>query len=317
MASVEIRHSSSGSRAHIAVDRGFNCFEFVARVDSHPVDVIASQPGFAQGEGSPSHSGIPILFPFPNRIRAGRFTWEGQDYQLPLTPGHPNTLHGFCLDRPWRVIAQSIESVTGQFQLSVDAPEHTQHWPADFVLEVRYTVGNGTLIADFTIHNPSDSPLPWGLGTHAYFRLPLAEGSTVGDCLVVAPASQEWELVDCLPTGAHKPVDAQTDLRRGESIIGRRLDHVLTQLEASGEVIETTVMDQRAGLQVVQSFPRVFRELVVFTPPWMDAVCMEPYSCVTDAINLSQAGVETGWRTLEPGGRFQTQIVIKAGKVLA
>lgn len=302
--------------AMMAVDRGFNCFRFVANVDEHSVDVIASQDGFESGEGRPSHSGIPILFPFPNRIRAGRFTWEGREYQLPLSEGHPNALHGFCLDRPWRVVEQRDDSVTARFQLSVDASDRVTHWPADFVLDVRYSVQRTALVADFTIRNPSDSPLPWGLGTHAYFKLPLGSGSTLADCLVEAPADEQWELIDCLPTGKRHPVDEQTDLREGVPLTGRKLDHVLTGLRPEGHAIGTLVMDQKAGLQVVQLFPIIFRELVVFTPPWMDAVCMEPYTCVTDAVNLQQQGIDAGWRTLLPGERFQTRIVIRAGKVL-
>ncbi len=317
MSIVEIQDPRSRAMAAIAVDRGFNCYQFLADVGGRTVDVIASQPGFEAGSGSPSHSGIPILFPFPNRIRDGRFHWQGRDYQLPLTPGHPHSLHGFCLDRPWRVLSQDEDSVTGCFQLSVDAPDLYEHWPADYILELRYTVRGGTLAAEFTVENPSEELLPWGLGTHAYFRLPLAADSSVADCLMVTPADEEWELVDCLPTGIRRQVDDVTDLRRGEPVTGRRLDHVLTGLTATGEVIETLVMDQRTGLQVAQLFPRDFRELVVFTPPWMDAVCMEPYTCVTDAINLEQAGIDAGWQTLAPGDRFQTQIVIRAGQVLA
>ena len=30
----------------------------------------------------PTRSGFPILFPFPNRIRDGKFDWQGNTYQL-------------------------------------------------------------------------------------------------------------------------------------------------------------------------------------------------------------------------------------------
>jgi aldose 1-epimerase len=40
---------------------------------------------------------------------------------------------------------------------------------------------------------------------------------------------------------------------------------------------------------------------VAFTPPHRLAVCLEPYTCTTDAINLEQQGVNAGWRVLKPG----------------
>jgi aldose 1-epimerase len=48
-----------------------------------------------------------------------------------------------------------------------------------------------------------------------------------------------------------------------------------------------------------------FREMVLFTPPHREAVCLEPYTCTTDAINLSPQGIDAGLRILQPGERWQ------------
>jgi len=60
MSVVEISDSQSGSQASIAVEAGFNCYRFVARQGDEELDVIASEPGFEDGTGPPSHNGIPI-----------------------------------------------------------------------------------------------------------------------------------------------------------------------------------------------------------------------------------------------------------------
>jgi aldose 1-epimerase len=314
MGLVTIRDKHSGSHATIAAGRGFNCFEFVAAIERRRVEVLAAEEGFAAGSGSPSHHGIPILFPFPNRIRAGRFSWEGREYQLPLTPGHPHALHGFCLGRAWRVVDERSDSVTGQFQLSVDAPDLRACWPCDFILEVQYTVAGASLTTDVRITNPDETPLPWGFGTHAYFKVPLREGSTPADCLVEVPAQQEWVLAECLPTGERRSVSGLTDLRAGQPFAAQKWDHVLTDVRGDGREIETLIRDKQAGLTMVQSFPGDFREVVVFAPSWTSAVCMEPYTCVTDAINLQQQGVDAGWRTLAPHETFTTRIGIRVGR---
>ena len=46
------------------------------------------------------------------------------------------------------------------------------------------------------------------------------------------------------------------------------------------------------------------RELVVFTPPHRQAFCIEPYTCITDAINLQQRGTDAGLQVLPPGGQW-------------
>jgi len=92
---------------------------------------------------------------------------------------------------------------------------------------------------------------------------------------------------------------------------------VLTGLSPQPQSLDCQIIDEAAGLQVLQRCDPVFREVVVYTPPGRNAVCLEPYTCATDAINLEQQGIAAGWRTLEPGGEFRTWIEIRAGLVIA
>lgn len=312
---VTLNETSSGSSARISVEHGFNCFELLARFDDHTVDVISSLPGFEETGERPSGSGIPILFPFPNRIRGGKYSWDGKEYELPLKPNTGNAIHGFVIDRPWRVVEQSASTVTGEFQLSVDAEDRLALWPADFVLTVRYELRGAKFRADITIRNPDKVPLPWGLGTHPYFKLPFGGASRADQCLLIAPAESQWDLIECLPTGIQNSLPADLDLVDGIYFGAEKLDHVFRVTPC--DVIECLMIDEPAGLQVAQRSPGLFRELVIYTPPDRDAVCFEPYTCVTDAINLDAQGIDSGWQVLPPGESISTWIEIEAGLVLA
>ena len=47
--------------------------------------------------------GVPILYPTPNRVRDGLFTFEGRRYRF--TPNHgPNFIHGLAHNAPWTVV---------------------------------------------------------------------------------------------------------------------------------------------------------------------------------------------------------------------
>ena len=59
------------------------------------------------------------------------------------------------------------------------------------------------------------------------------------------------------------------------------------------------------------SFDRAFRECVVYTPPHREAICIEPYTCVPDSLQLERQGVNAGLRVLAPGESFQTRIDIR------
>src|SRR5262249_48079840 len=154
-------------------------------------------------------------------------------------------------------------TATGQFQLSVDAPERRDLWPADFVIELRYELHDAAMRCDLRIANPDRVPLPWGFGTHPYFRVPLCDGSSAGECLIQAPETEEWELIDCLPTGRRRPISENADLREGKALDGLKLDDVLTGLKSEEGRITSLVMDATAGVEVFQVTDEVFRELVV------------------------------------------------------
>lgn len=319
---IEIRDPQSGSAAKIAVDLGFNCYAFRSMIAPDVgVDVLEAADDFPQGVHRPSARGIPLLFPYPNRIARGRYEWNGRSYHIPADrAGHDpngNAIHGFCLDRPWRVIDRGPSHVTGQFQLSVDAPDRRNLWPADFVIEVCYTVKASSLRADIRIVNPSDQPLPWGFGTHPYFQLPLSPSSQSEQCLIEVPCAERWELIDCLPTGRRLPVDEKTDLREGEYYGLAKFDDVLTGMPQGVREQTTSIWDEPAGLRVVQRCDAIFREIVVYTPPGRSAVCLEPYTCVTNAVNLPGGESATGWRTLAPGEELRTWIDIACERIIA
>lgn len=318
MTELLLHDAITGARARILPQLGFNCCSFQAAVAGQLLEVFDSLPGFEQGTQRPVSSGHPILFPFPNRIRNGHYQWGGKEYQLPQNDAFGNFIHGFVCDRPWRVTLAGANTAVGEFQLSVDAPDRLDWWPSDFLLEVRYSLRATCLRIDFRIVNAGDAPLPWGLGTHPYFKAPLTAMSRMSDCLVQVPAAETWELESTLvPSGRRLPVDERVDLRDGAALDGRKLDDVLTGVTAIKGRVETVVMDPAAGLQITQLCDAAFREFVVFTPPNRNSVCIEPYTCVTDAINLQGRGTDAGWRVLGVGDEFRTWVEIHVGPILA
>jgi aldose 1-epimerase len=315
---IRIADPVSGAAAVIVPGLGFNCISFEARIADQAVRVIDSPDDVLSGKCRPSSYGIPLLFPFPNRIRDGHFDWDGQHYEVPLSPGHPNAIHGFCYDRPWRVSQHSHDTLSGKFQLSIDAPECLKSWPTDFLFEVRYHVVENRLECQFRISNPSDRPLPWGLGTHSYFRLPFGTLSQPEDCRFAVPVSEEWELQDYLPTGRRLPIENRDPLRTGVRFGTRRFDNVYTGWQSDGGTLRSSIVDEAAGIELVQICDsQYFREAVVFTPPGRNAVCIEPYTCVTDAINLQSQDLNTGLQVLPPGGVVQTWTALQVSPLLA
>jgi aldose 1-epimerase len=316
-AELIVLEDGAGGRACVWPALGFNCFEWRWGA----LDLLYADPGmFTEPNPRPTRGGIPVLFPFPNRIRDGRFTWDGKEYRLPLNdPAQKNAIHGFACRHPWRVVGQGAEAdkawVRGAFRASRDAPQTRPLWPADYEIELTCSLGDGRLRLEASVHNPDTVPLPFGLGYHPYFRIPFAAGGKADDCTVTVPARSFWVLEESLPTGEKRPVAGERDLNTPRPYGELHLDDVLTNLppapQADGLHERAVLRDGGAALRVLWS--EDFRDAVVFTPPHRHAFCVEPYTCTTDAVNLQARGVEAGWRVLPPGGRWSSAVELRVG----
>ncbi len=295
----------SGARASVLPAFGFNLFDLRLPAAGKLRRVIVSEPDWEHAPRQAGRNGIPVLFPFPNRIQDARFSFGGQEYRLPVN-SKPHAIHGFAIQADWEVVEhvanESGATLAGRYQLSRQSPEMRPHWPTDAVLDLRYTLAGRRLTLDVGVTNPTADPLPYGFGIHPYFQLPLQPGGDPARTRIVLPAAESWVLDGYIPTGDRKPVDERLDFREGKPILGLMLDDVLTGLTYEGGRGRCRLMDLALDCEVVMDFENTFRELVVFTPPGVgDLISVEPYTQTTAAVNLAARGVDGGLRVLEHG----------------
>ena len=309
---VEINDRESGSTARILVSLGFNCFSWRPVLAEGPREMLWAEEGFEAGDKRPSGSGTPLLFPFPGRIGGTTFTFEGREYGL--EPGDPfgNAIHGFVYNRPWRIVEQTDARVAGEFQASVDDAAILKRWPSDFRIRASYEVRGRELVSELRYQNTGDGALPCGFGTHAYFRLPLAEGSRVADTVVTVPVERFWEVEQMIPTGRRLPIRSDQVLTAGLRLDEHQFDTCFTgvRTDADGRV-RTRLADPTSGRCLTQSFDAAFTQCVVYTPGHREAICIEPYTCVPDAYRLAAEGHATGLQILQPGESFETTLRIE------
>jgi aldose 1-epimerase len=312
-----LEDSAGTARAEIWPVGGFNCHRWQVVREGTPRELLYSDPQFFHG-AKPTRSGIPILFPFPNRIRDGRFSWAGKEYRLPLNdPSGKNAIHGFACRRPWRVVEHGADEhaawVTGEFQGGRDAPEARELWPADYLARITYRLETQTLRINALVHNPDRMALPFGLGFHPYFHVPFVAREDGGAYLALANPGQFWVLDESLPTGELRSVDAARDLRTPRRVQELSLDDVLHCGKAGSDCRAGLFRPENRSEGIRVETSPAFRELVVFTPPHRQAFCFEPYTCTTDAINLQQRGIDAGLLVLPPGEQWQGEVVLRYG----
>jgi aldose 1-epimerase len=306
---VSITDPASGASARILVSLGFNCFSWRPMLPDGPREMLWAHQDFDSGNERPSGSGIPLLFPFPGRIGNARFTFGGREYLLEPADGLGNAIHGFVYNRPWRAIEHNANRVSGSFHASFDDRAVLTRWPADFRIRATYTIKGAKLTLQIECENTGEGSLPYGLGAHPYFRLPLSDGADPEMTKVTVLATQVWEVRDQLPTGRLLPADGNFDLSSARPLADRKFDTYFTDLQPSKSgIVETILADPGSGRRLVQTFTHEFTQCVVYTPGHREAICLEPYTCVPDPFRLAAEGHETGLKILPPGERFTTTI---------
>ena len=200
-----------------------------------------------------------------------------------------------------------------EFWGSRDAPESLSTWPSDYRLRLTFRLNERSLRLDAEIDNPGERSLPFGLGYHPYFHIPVVPGSEDRNCLIDVRAREYWELEETLPTGRLVPVDATRNLTRPRPYPELKLDDLLrANPPAAGDkwLRQGAIHQQAEAITLsVQASPS-FREVVVFTPPHRQAFCIEPYTCITDAINAQQRGLDAGLQVLSAGEKWSGSVLL-------
>lgn len=310
---IDRKHESA---ATVVPAVGAQCSKFTRSFDGRAIDLLVAPESLAALKERPIYYGNPILFPFPNRIKGGVFEFGNRRVELPVTEPLGNAIHGLTINRPWQVLAHGASDEEGAWITCVfDTAHHADLldvYPFPFRIEYTYRLRNGRLESFVRASNPGKEPMPMGFGLHPWFPMPLTRDGSRAACRLKAPVSRIWELDRLVPTGNIVDADPNRALERGPRIGDETFDDVYTGLNAGlseGAFSESVYTDPGSGVEIAVLADASFRELVVYAPDDKPVVCLEPYTCTTDAFNLSGRGVDAGTIVLEPGEEW-TGVVI-------
>ena len=274
--------------------------EIGAGLRAYTVDGVDYVQTYPDDTHPPMGAGA-VLVPWPNRVRGGRWTFDGTEQQLPLTePDRGNAIHGFVRKLPWQVISHTGSLIS----LGIDVPEQPG-WPVPLRVTISYALDEHGLTVTHGVTNVGDGVVPFGVGMHPY---PKAGISQTDDCTLRLAATTSLPLnpETMTPDGPAVPA-AGTDLdfTRPRSLRGVRLDHAFGGCEPGGDgLIRHQLIGPDGGVEVWADPD--FRWVQVYTPGDFlgrgRAVAIEPMTCPPDALN---SGVDL--ITLAPGDAWSAR----------
>lgn len=300
--------------AEIVPALGNNCYAFKVADGEVWLNLIDPPPDLQTLEERPTAYGNPILFPFPNRIRNGAWQFEGKTYQFDKSPESPTTIHGLLLNLPYQVDSHTADENGATLVCSLnsqDFPDVIRQYPFPFKIEITYTLKDTALTMGIAIKNMGDRNMPMGFGIHPYFSVSISPEAEASQAIITVPAAKYWELDEVLvPTGKQHAAADTLALQSGQPFAKLKLDHVFTDVQLRDGVSRCTIENPDTQHGMVMESDAQFRELVVYTPPGREAICFEPYTCPTDAINLEAKGIPAGVIVLSPEETFSATIRI-------
>lgn len=210
----------------------------------------------------------PTLFPFVGRLTDGGYTLHGKRY--------PMGIHGFAAASEFAVAEQGESHVV--YRLT-DNEETRKQYPFAFTFSIRYALTGSTVEITYTVENRSPEVMPFGLGGHPGFRVPLAEGMEFDDYFLTFSERCRPDRVGHTPQVYLSGVDTAYPLEDGRVL---RLKHDLFDDDAivlKNMAKEVTLGSDKTGRKVTVSYPQM-NYLGLWHWPKTDApyLCIEPWT---------------------------------------
>ena len=252
---------------------------------SWTVDGSELLASFASGTRDAAFAGKPLM-PWPNRLRDGRYVFEGAEHRVAITEPETSTaLHGLTLSSRWRASRTSAHGITLSHRL-----RGREGYPFALDLAVGYELDSAGVVVTLRATNAGPGRAPFGAGLHPYLRL-------TGDITLQVPANTRVPIDDrLLPTGPPTPLSGtELDFRHARRLGDQRLDTCFGDLDrGAAGVASLTLAGPR---RLVVWMDDAFHFVQVFTAD--GAIAVEPMTCAPDAFNTGD-----GLLVLEPGASF-------------
>jgi aldose 1-epimerase len=232
------------------------------------------------------------LAPYSNRLRDGRFAFEGKPYQLGNAAKH--ALHGDAFHRPWRV----DDAGSTRARLALETGDFADFdFPFPFRVEAAWTLEGDTLAASLALTNTGATRMPAGVGWHPYFVRALDGGASEVELEAKLPRIYPGEPpVPMLPTGPPGPVTQACDFSRA-----RPVDVVLDDCFAGWDGRARFAWPRSGVVATLEASERC-RHVVIYSPAGQPFFAFEPVTNANDGFNLMARGdCEDGVVVLAPG----------------
>jgi aldose 1-epimerase len=219
------------------------------------------------------------LSPFPCRIPAGRYEFDGITYQFDKLFSDGTAIHGLLADKSFTITEEVAGESSATLSMEYWYKKEDKGYPFDYNCLVRYVLHPGNVLEVVTtVTNLDKQPIPMADGWHPYFQL----GGNVNDWLLQFHASAIVEFNEQLiPTGRLVQYDAFDNPRLAGDTF---LDNCFVL--KPGIVSPACELFNPANGLRISFFPDAsYPYLQLYTPPGRKSLAVENLSGAPDCFN--------------------------------
>lgn len=245
----------------------------------------------------------PVLFPVCGMPKDCAVTIGDTSYPMPK--------HGFSRPAEYEVCMQGDDFV----DLALYSSDETRTmYPFDFVFHVRYTLLENGYTTAFVVENKSADVMPFCIGGHPGFNVPMEDGAAFSDYQLVFPEVEEgknllapdgklicgYEYMDCF--------HHSTTLPLSHALFDQRDALIFPELKSRS----VDLLCRTSGKGLHFEFPK-FEVLAVWTKPGAHApyLCLEPWHGLPASENESGRFEDKPFVTLlKPGRSWQASFTV-------
>ena len=217
--------------------------------------------------------GNPFLFPTFGRMQEETYTYNGQNYPMPI--------HGFAHTSIWQVESYQEDSLV----LTLSPTDLIRKmYPFDFLVRLTYTIADSALTITQEYCNNGTELMPYAFGFHPYYLLEKLEHAAVTAQADVRIDFASGKMVP-FGTGIIRLEEPETAPEIGAALAGLQ----------SPVILEIPEEHRKITMEFSPDFP----QLVLWHPQNAPFLCVEP-------INGSPNGFNTGNHLTLAGGETKT-----------
>jgi len=179
---VVLHDNVAGAEAAVTPSQGGELASFKVTRNGQMVELLYNARNYNPPPGT-FHGRAPLLWPavgaqYPvdtvpkESCGMGSYKIDGKSYPMPC--------HGFAKDMPWHEVSRSADARGARVIVELrDSDTTRKYYPFAFHLDATFELANGAVTVDYVVYSDSSNsgPMPFAIGNHLGFKMPLIEGS--------------------------------------------------------------------------------------------------------------------------------------------